>query len=177
MAPHGAYRTAPRDAADDPWIAIACRDDRDWQRLGVVLGSPEWSRDPRFASVAGRIDHEDELDRRLEECTLQHDRFELAERLAAAGVPAAPVQDARDRFEVDPQLRARDVFVPLPHQATGTWPLERPPFRLSAAEVHPGGAIRRGPPCIGEDTESVLRELLDLGDDELRSLAEAGVLR
>ncbi len=173
MAPHGAYRCAGEDA----WIAIACRYDADWRDLRAALGDPPWARDERFATVAGRRAHEDELDRCLEGCTREHDRWALAERLCAAGVPAAPVEDARDRVESDPQLRARGYFVPLPHSATGIWPLERPPFRLSANAVHVGGAIRRGPPCIGEDSAAVLGSVLGLDADEIRALDEAGVLR
>jgi crotonobetainyl-CoA:carnitine CoA-transferase CaiB-like acyl-CoA transferase len=172
MAPHGAYRAAGRDA----WVAIACRDDADWRRLVAALGEPAWAAEERFATVSGRITHQDELDRRLEEITRPEDARQLADRLAAAGVPAARVQDARDRLERDPQLAARGYFVPLRHSETGEWPLERPPFRLSDADVHPGGRIRRGPPCMGEDTHAVLRDLLGLAAAEIAALEEAGVL-
>jgi crotonobetainyl-CoA:carnitine CoA-transferase CaiB-like acyl-CoA transferase len=173
MVPHGAYRCA----GNDEWIAIACRDDADWQRLRSVMGEPEWARAARFDTVAGRRAHEDEIDGKIEVFTRAHDRYALADRVAGAGVPAAPVQNARDRVNLDAQLRARDYFVELPHTETGTWPIERPPFRLSASEVHAGGTVRRGPPCLGEDTHSVLRDILDLSDAEIRSLEAAGVLR
>ncbi len=173
MAPHGTYRCA----GNDEWIAIACRDDVEWQRLRNAMGEPTWACDARFDTVAGRIAHEDQIDRNVEAFTRVHDGHVLADRLVSAGVPAAPVQNARDRVERDPQLRARSYFVALPHSETGTWPVERPPFRLSASDVHAGGKIRRGPPCLGEDTQSVLREILGLSDDEIRSLEDAGVLR
>ena len=124
-------------------------------RLRAVMGDPSWARDTRYATAASRLEHQDELERALEAWTATEERYALAERLAAAGVPAAPVQDARDRVERDPQLAARDYFVPLPHTETGVWPLERPPFRVTDGDVHPGGRIRRGPPCLGEDTALV----------------------
>ena len=173
MAPHGAYRCA----GDDEWIAIACRDDADWQKLRNVMGEPAWARDLRFDTVDGRRVHEDELDCNVEVFTRVHDRYTLAARLARAGVPAAPVQNARDRVEHDPQLRTRGYFVALSNSETGTWPSERPPFRLSASEVHAGGTIRRGPPCLGEDTHTVLHDILGLSGEEIRSLEDAGVLR
>jgi crotonobetainyl-CoA:carnitine CoA-transferase CaiB-like acyl-CoA transferase len=173
MAPHGAYRTA----GDDRWIAIACRDDADWARLRAVRGDPAWAADPRWATVAGRRADEDALDRAIEAWTRTEDGAALADRLAAAGVPAGVVQNARDRLERDPQLRARAYFVPLPHAVTGEWPLERPPFRLSASDVHPGGRIRRGPPCLGEDTRAVLADVLGMADDEIAALDAAGVLQ
>ena len=170
MAPHGAYRTA----GADEWVAIACRDDADWGRLRAVIGA--WAREARFDTVEGRRANEDELDRLVETWTSGHERYAVADRLTAAGIPAAPVQNARDRVERDPQLRARGYFVPLPHSETGEHPQERPPFRLSDSDVHPGGRIRRGPPCIGEDTHEVLRRTLGMTDAEISALDEAGVL-
>jgi len=170
MAPHGAYRAA----GADEWVAIACRDDDDWAGLRSLIGAA--AGDARFDTVAGRLAHEDELDRMLEGWTSGQERYALADRLAAAGVPAAPVQDARDRVERDPQLRALGYFVPLRNGETGEWPQERPPFRLSDADVHPGGRIRRGPPCIGEDTQEVLRSVLGMTDAEIAALADAGAL-
>ncbi|HYV56898.1 MAG TPA: CoA transferase [Candidatus Nitrosopolaris sp.] len=172
MAPHNVYRCAGREE----WVAIACRDDADWRRLRAAMDNPEWARDPRFDAVAGRQAHEDELDERIAAWTASRERYAVADQLAAAGVPAAAVQDAHDRVERDPQLRAREYFVPLRHAETGDWPLERPPFRLSDGDVHPGGTIRRGPPCLGEDTHAVLRDLLGLADAEIAALTEAGVL-
>jgi crotonobetainyl-CoA:carnitine CoA-transferase CaiB-like acyl-CoA transferase len=67
--------------------------------------------------------------------------------------------------------------VALPHRVVGLWPLERPPFRLSRGEVHPGGTIRRGPPCLGEDTVAVLRDVLGMSDVEIGQLDAEGVLR
>jgi crotonobetainyl-CoA:carnitine CoA-transferase CaiB-like acyl-CoA transferase len=173
MAPHGAYRTL----GDDRWIAIACRDDDDWARLRTAMGDPAWAADGQYATVEGRRAAEDALDRALEAWTRAEDAEALGERLAAAGVPAGVVQNARDRLERDPQLRARAYFVPLPHAVTGEWPLERPPFRLSASDVHPGGRIRRGPPCLGEDTRTVLAEVLGMADDEYAALDAAGVFQ
>jgi crotonobetainyl-CoA:carnitine CoA-transferase CaiB-like acyl-CoA transferase len=155
-------------------VAIACRDDADWARLRALIGGP--AHEERFDAVVGRLAAEDALDRVVEEWTSRHERYALADRLAAAGVPAAPVQNARDRVERDPQLRARGYFVPLRHSETGEHPQERPPFRLSACDVHPGGRIRRGPPCIGEDTQEVLRSVLGMTDAEIAALGEAGVL-
>jgi len=172
MAPHGAFPCAGADR----WIAIACRDDADWRRLRSVMGEPAWAGAARFDTVAGRRRDEDALEAALGAWTRTQERDALADRLAAHGVPAAAVQDARDRVEHDPQLRARGYFVPLPHAAIGTWAYERPPFRLSHADVHPGGVLRRGAPALGEHTAAVLRRVLGLADADIAALADAGVL-
>ena len=57
MAPHGVYAAA----GDDRWVAVACRDDDDWIRLRDVLADPAASGS-QFASLAARLEHEDEID-------------------------------------------------------------------------------------------------------------------
>ena len=57
MAPHGIYRAA----GDDSWIAIACRDDADWQRLAPLLREAA-GVDSRFALTTGRLEHRSEVD-------------------------------------------------------------------------------------------------------------------
>ena len=52
----------------------------------------------------------------------------------------------------------------------------RVPFGMSATPPATGGVIDRGPPCLGEDTEAVLTGLLGMDRDEVRHLADAGVL-
>ena len=101
-APHGAYRCR----GDDEWIAIAVQNDAEWNALAQAMGSPDWMRDPRFATAAGRKAHEDELDRLLGEATINEERYELMDRLQRAGISAAAVQNAADRCERDPQLKA-----------------------------------------------------------------------
>ncbi|MGH7839658.1 MAG: CaiB/BaiF CoA transferase family protein, partial [Candidatus Binataceae bacterium] len=150
-APHGAY---PCRGIDE-WIAIAIQNDAQWRALTAELGSPEWTKEPRFASAAGRKNHEDELDRNLAESTQNEDRYDLMDRLQRRGVPAAAIQTAADRVERDPQLKHRDYFVPLPHSEIGTWPIEGFPAKFAAMRVDVGGLPGRGGPLMGEDNDYV----------------------
>ena len=56
-------------------------------------------------------------------------------------------------------------------------PLEGVPFRMSATPPDTGGAIHRGPPLLGEDTDDVLEGILGMDPDEIGSLRAKGVLR
>jgi crotonobetainyl-CoA:carnitine CoA-transferase CaiB-like acyl-CoA transferase len=55
-------------------------------------------------------------------------------------------------------------------------PLEGVPFRMSATPPHTGGALRRGPPCLGEDNESVLGDVLGMSAADVAALAAEGAL-
>ena len=167
-APHGAYRCR----GNDEWIAIAVQDDRQWQSLAQTIGSPAWMQDARFANGAGRKANEDDLDRLLGEITINENRYELMERLQRAGIPAAAVQNAADRCERDPQLRARGYFVPLEHAEIGTWPIENFPARFDRVPVNVGGPIGRPAPVMGQDNDYVYREILGLSDTEIDTLRE-----
>src|SRR5581483_10724357 len=95
-APHGAYPTA----GTDRWIAIACFDERQWSALRAVAagsGPPGTTGarpldDARFATLAGRSAHQDELDRAVAGWTATREGRALMADLQAAGVPAGVCQ-------------------------------------------------------------------------------------
>jgi len=99
-APHGIYRCA----GDDRWVAIAVRNDQEWMALARVMGSPALAADPRFATHAERIAHQDELDAVVEHWTSTLDRYEIARTCSRWGLQPGPVQDAADLTGRDAQL-------------------------------------------------------------------------
>ena len=171
-APGGAYRTA----GDDAWVVISCRTEAEWDAFVTATGDPPWAKAERFATVEGRVTNADELDGLVEAWTKQRDRYEVMETLQAAGVPAGVVQDAADRLERDPQLAARGHFTKLGNGEVAPLPLEGLPVRMSRTTPHTGGRLRRGPPLLGEDNESVLEQLLGMSPDEVAALRAEGVL-
>ncbi len=171
-APGGAYRAL----GPDRWVVISCRTEAQWVALVEVMGRPAWTDDPRFCTLAGRVEHADELDRHLGAWTEGRDRYEVMDLCQAAGVPAGAVQDAADRLERDPQLAARGHFTMLGNDEVAPLPLEGLPVRMSATPPRTGGLIDRGPPCLGQDNEAVLGELLGLSADQVGALAAAGAL-
>jgi crotonobetainyl-CoA:carnitine CoA-transferase CaiB-like acyl-CoA transferase len=171
-APHGAFRCA----GGDNWIAISIQSDAQWQALVEEMGSPAWARDDRFATAGGRKQHEDELEAKLTEFTVQQDRYDLMNRLQARGIAAGVVQKAADRFDRDPQLKARGYFVDLPHNEIGTWPIEGFPAKLAASPAYVGGLTGRAAPKLGEDNEFVYHEIFGLSREELAALREEDVI-
>lgn len=184
MAPHGIYpcagngQQATGDGADldagaqsdDAWVAIACRDDREWAALADVVGEP-WTGDPRFATLDGRLAHEDELDAHLGGWTRRRDPFAVARLLQAAGVPAAAVQTPEQRIDRDPNTAAWGLWPEVEHRQIGRVRVDGLPVHLSETDWR----ITRGAPCLGEHNTYVLGEVLGLGADEITRLHEEGV--
>ena len=175
-APHGAYRCRGDAESDDRWIAIACFTEQEWQSLCEVMGRPEWTSEPRFASLADRLANQDELDDQLSEWTQQQERWQLMERLQALGVPAGVCQDAQDRYERDPQLHHLRWLTEVEHSEMGAWPVREIPVKWDQTPPFMGGSIDRGAPCYGEDNHYVLGELLGLSSTEITRLAAEGVI-
>ncbi|WP_181782735.1 CaiB/BaiF CoA-transferase family protein, partial [Pseudonocardia pini] len=57
-SPHGTFRC--RD--EDTWVAVSVADDAAFAALADVIGEPGLAADPRFATLAARRLHEDELE-------------------------------------------------------------------------------------------------------------------
>ncbi len=171
-SPHGAYRCAD----DDNWIAISVQSDDQWRALIDEMGQPDWALDSRFATAVSRKQNEDDLDAKLTTYTIGCERYELMNRLQARGIPAGVVQKASDRFDRDPQLKARGYYVDLPHSDIGTWPVEGFPAKMSRSFADVGGPTARAAPKLGEDNDFVYGRMVGLSDAELAALKEEGVI-
>jgi benzylsuccinate CoA-transferase BbsF subunit len=167
MAPHGIYPSA----GEDNWIAIACRDDRDWGALVNVVAS-SWTADTRWATLAGRIHGQDDLDRLLAEWTGSQDRFAAAAALRDVGVPATAVQRPAERIDHDPGTSERGLWPTVSHSQMGRVRVDGLPVRYSQTDW----TLERGAPCLGEHNDLVFGRLLGHSAAELGRLREDGVL-
>ncbi len=166
-APHAIYPCR----GDDRWIAIAVFSDEEWQALSEVMGGPAWASDDRFATLEGRLTHQEELDAKIAAWTRAFDPHELMARLQAAGVEAGAVQNHAD-VQHDPQLAHRGHFRELEHIHLGPVRLENYGIRLS-----------NSPPCIsspgpnlGEHNDYVLGELLGYSSEEIESMTAKQII-
>lgn len=167
MAPHGIYPAA----GEDNWIAIACRHDGDWLALEGVAAEP-WVADPAYATVAGRLQRQDELDAHVAAWTGTKDRFELAARLRAAGVPATAVQRPSERIDDDPNTAAWGLWPEVHHTEMGCVRVDGLPVHFSKTDW----TMTRGAGCLGEHNAEVFGGILGLGAAEMDQLHAEGVI-
>jgi crotonobetainyl-CoA:carnitine CoA-transferase CaiB-like acyl-CoA transferase len=166
-APHGAYPCR----GEDRWCVISVHSDEEWVRLRQALGDPPWARDPSFDTLLGRKDKEEELDAHLARWTAEREPREVMERLQAAGVHAAAVNNMADLYS-DPQLAFRHTWWPMTHAEMGNTHYEGPPFLLSETPAE----SRLPAPCLGEHNRYVCGEILGLTEEEFERLVAEGVI-
>jgi benzylsuccinate CoA-transferase BbsF subunit len=166
-APHGIYRCQ----GDDRWCAIAVFTDEEWQALCRVVGPQLWTREARFQTLVGRLEHVDDLDSHVASWTAQHSPETVMEQLQAAGVAAGVVQNAQDLLENDPQLRHRGHYHQLTHPVTGLTYYMGPAFRMSATP-----AVLKPAPCLGEHNAYVYGELLGMSQADIERLTQEKIV-
>lgn len=178
VAPHNTYRCAGDDEIvygqpRQRWCAISVLTEGEWKAFCEAIGSPAWTNDPKFASNADRVANEDELDRHIEEWTIDKMPHEVMHRLQSAGIAAGAVQTNEDKIVRDPQLRSREFIQKVVHREINE-PFETDslPIKFSHTE---GSRIRQGSPPLGADNNYVLTEILGLSEEEIAEMAEQAV--
>lgn len=166
-APWGTYPCA----GNDQWVTITIRDDADWAKLRVALGDPEWAKDPKLSTAAGRVAEHDAIDAKLSEWTRARTPRGATAILQMFKVPSAPMFTARDQLQ-DPHFQARGYARWIDQQVVGWMAMEGPCFQASGmSDV----AIFQAP-LVGEHTRAIARDLLGLSDAEIQAKIDAEVL-
>ena len=165
--PHGAFRCR----GEDRWCTIAVFTDEEWKAFCKVIGNPEWTNTTTFTTLLARKRNEDELERLVEEWTINHAAEEVMTMMQSVGVAAGVVENGEDIMERDPQLKYRHFFWELEHPEVGTYRAPRAGFVLSKVPCE----LRRAP-LLGEHNEYVLKEVLGLPDEEIAELVASGAI-
>jgi len=166
LVPHRNYRCQ----GDDQWVAIASRTDEDWMRLCEVMGQPELGSDPRFATIAARMENRTVVDLIVQEWTQQQTAEDVEQALLAAGVPVGKVRSMAEIYTC-PQGKARQFIVEVDHPEVGRRATAGIPVRLSRSP----GRVRRAAPCLGGDSTDILQRFAGLSDEEIAALVEEGI--
>ena len=166
VVPHNHYAT--RDAG---WIAIACTNDRMFERLATkALDQPGLVSE--FPTMAARLARRAEVDAAVSRWVASLDATEALARLDAAEVPCSRVASVRDIFE-DPQVSARGNILAVPSPLGGLLHMVGVVPRLS---LTPGDVRDAGRLQVGADNEEIYCGRLGLSRDELAALRARGVV-
>jgi crotonobetainyl-CoA:carnitine CoA-transferase CaiB-like acyl-CoA transferase len=164
-APYQAYRTK------DGYVTVGGNTQRMWQSLCTqVLGRPDWTSRPEYATAAGRLAHGDELERDIQSVLVTDTTDHWVTAMLAAGVPAGPV-NTYDQMIADPHLTARGITTTVEHPVLGPVRALSSPLRLSKTPPQ----VRRGAPVFGEHTAQVLGSL-GYSAEDVSALQAAGAV-
>jgi len=164
LAPYQVFPTA------DAHLVLAVGNDAQFRAFCSVaaLGLAD---DPRFSTNAARVEHRALLSAAIGAAMRRRPSAFWLSALEKVGVPCGPINTLLELF-ANPQVAARNVVETVVRPNGDTLRLSASPLRMSQTPAQTYAA----PPQLGQDTESVLRELLGASDADLLLWRQAGII-
>jgi len=159
--------------AADGLLILAIGNDAQFERFCAFCKRSELSADPRYATNAQRLRNRDSLTPVIADLIAAHPIRHWVEGLTKVNVPCSPINSI-DQVFADPQVKARDMEISMPHPAAASEPVRLigSPIKMSDSPV----SYRRPPPTLGQHSAEVLHELLGLKPDQIDGLRRRGVI-
>lgn len=161
----------PFTTKDDDQVFVGITSDNHWQRFCKQFGRQDLLDNPEYGSNEARVAKRPTLLPLVAEVVVQYTKAELVELLDRIGIPFAPVVRPDELFD-DQHLVESGQLLDV-EVKEGIWSkLPKLPIEIGD---HPVGELRSQPPRAGEHTAEIL-SAAGVSDDELRTLAENGVI-
>jgi formyl-CoA transferase len=164
--PGGACQTK-----DGRWVAYTAPAQHLFERVCKMLGQPDLPQDERYATAEARGQHMRAFIQEVEGWFAKHTYEEASKALEAHQVPYSPIMSMADIF-TEPHYRERDMIIDVPEPTLGSLPQPGVVPKLSRT---PGRVTHAGPQ-LGQHTEEILREFLQMTPDEITELRQEGVI-
>jgi len=151
----------------DGWIGITALTPTQWHSCCELVGAVWLSDDSRFSSSFLRCENADELDAELMPLFLRKPASFWFHEGQARRVPFALVPTMDELATLD-HFVTRDVMSQFSHPEIGTFSAPGIPWKFSETKLQKGGRS----PTLGQHTQKVLKERLDLSKSEIDRLVE-----
>ena len=150
----------------DGWVMVITGNDRQFARLANVIGLPEMAEDERYMTNGARSENRDTMIPKLSGALQLQTTAHWTKALTEVSIPNSPINTIDQAF-AEPQAQYRG----LSHEIDGL-PQVASPLRLGASATDDATA----PPAIGQDTDTVLSENLDLSVGQRAALRKSGAI-
>ena len=166
VVPHSHYETR-----DGSWVALACSNDRMWERLTTAMGRPELAFDPRYARTVARADRRAEVNGLVATWVGSLPVEDVLAACEAAEAPCSKLLGIADIF-ANPQYAARANMLHVEDPRIG--PVVLPAAVPTMTRTPP--SFRSTGPALGSGNRSVLVDLLGLDESALGDLAARKII-
>jgi crotonobetainyl-CoA:carnitine CoA-transferase CaiB-like acyl-CoA transferase len=165
-APRNTYQTS-----DGSWVAVSASAQRIAERVMRLVGHPEVTAEPWFATGRGRAQHAELLDQLVGDWIAVRPRAQVLDAFEQAGAAIAPVYSPRD-IVADVHIRQTGMLTEVPDPDLGPLLMHNVMWRMSGTP----GEIRFTGRRPGADTTAVLGEL-GYSPEQVEWLRAHGVVR
>lgn len=165
IVPYQVFATA------DGHIVLSIGNDPTFAKFCRAFDIAHLLDDKRFATNAARVDNRALVTDTLAPVLAAHPSAWWLERLGELGIGCGPINSLEQVF-ADPHVQARENVIEMSRADGTTMKLIANPVRLSGTKVD----YRLPPPTLGEHTDEVLSEMLDLDEEARAALRRDGVV-
>jgi len=164
VAPHSHYRTGSGE-----WVALACTNDKMFERLAAVMGQPELAA--QYPTSAIRVENRARINAIVAQWVGARTLAEVIAATAQGGVPCGQIYSIQDIF-ADEQYRARGNLLKVQDPRVGELVVPAPVPRLSETPA----AFRHAGQALGADNDEVYAQLLGMTTEQIAAARAAGVI-
>lgn len=167
-APSNAYKSK-----DDAWVLVAGNSDPLFKSLTELMGMPELASDPKFTTNEARVTNVAELDRLIGQWVAGLSADDALAQLDAVNIPSSKIYTIAD-IAADEQYRARKMVTEVQDPHFG--PVLHPGVVPMVAGQDRDSQIRWVGPEIGQHTDEVLRQVLNMDADRIAKSRVSGLI-
>lgn len=166
---------APFDSfkAKDGSFVVGCGTDRFWAKLCEIMEKPELIKDPKYVTNIDRCNNYlPDLKNIVQEWSLTKNLDELEELIVHAGIPFGRILNI-DEVCSHSQIKARNMLWEVDDPGIG----KKIQIPGSPIKMHDkGDDIQKAAPLLGENSEEILRELLEYSNEKIDVLKSAHII-
>ena len=155
----------------DSMVALAVGNDKQFAKLSQLLGHSEWAVDSRLATNSARIQNRALIDGLLSDVLKKYSSEELIQLCRSNGIPIGRVNTVRQALAQE-QTSAKKMVLEVSHPTIGEVKTIASPLKLHGTQNN----THHAPPLLGEHTDLILKQYLDLSADELKHLKDQKVI-
>ena len=171
IVPYQVFEVAPSTDGCKDHLILAVGNDSQFVKFCKAANLPELGTNPLFAKNRDRVTNRAQLVPVLEAVLRTRTKADWLAALEAAKVPCGAINNLAEVF-ADPQVAARGMVTPWLHPLQSDLRLVASPMKLSATPPRND----RAPPLLGQHTDEVLRDLLQMTGERLTGLKNAKVV-
>ena len=141
-----------------------------WAPISELIGRPELTEDPEWATPEARLNKLDKMFQLIEEWSVHHSKLDVLAMLNAHNIPCGPILSTQELIE-DASLADNNMIVTVDHPERGSFTTVGCPIKLSDSPVKVETS-----PLLGQHNEDVYVRELGIDPDRFAELQKNGVI-
>lgn len=158
--------------AKDGWIIIGVGNNEIWERFCKAIGKEELINDKKFNTNEKRVKNYKFLEPIINEWVSRRNVNEVISHLLKYDIPCGPVNTIADACEDLHIAKAREMVISINQPNVGEVKIINCPIKIFPSSPR----VRAPAPLLGQHTNEVLKELINLSEEQLNELRKEGVI-